>query len=99
MPESAPHPLEEILQQCAAAEPEPWYPSVYAQATGISRDSLDPYLDRLRLGGLIRLTEWVQGRGQGYTLTSAGKEVLASPRELARLRAGKLDLRPQPPPA
>ena len=30
------------------AAPEPWYPSAYAKETGITRESLDPYLDQLR---------------------------------------------------
>jgi membrane associated rhomboid family serine protease len=84
-------PLETILQQCAEAAPEPWYPSGYAQANGVKRDDLDPHLDQLRMAGLIQLTDWVQGQGQGYALTPAGKRVLQSPRELARIRAGKFD--------
>lgn len=83
-------PLETILVYCAKAKPEPWYPSVHAKQNGIDRASLDPHLDQLRLGGLIRLTDWMQGLGQGYTLTPAGEEVLASPRLLDRLRAGTL---------
>src|SRR5262249_18522428 len=81
---------ETILRQCAAAEPDPWYPSAYVQATGIPREQLDPYLDQLRMAGLIHLTDWVQAQGQGYALTPAGKRVLQSPRELARLRTGEL---------
>jgi rhomboid protease GluP len=50
---------------------------------------LDPHLDQLRMNGLIRLTDWVAGLGQGYALTPAGEEVLRSPRQLARLLAGK----------
>jgi membrane associated rhomboid family serine protease len=84
-------PLETILRQCAAAMPHPWYPSGYAQANGLKRDDLDPYLDQLRMSGLIHLTDWVQGQGQGYALTPDGQRILGSPRELARLRAGKLD--------
>src|SRR5262249_11945911 len=53
-------------------------------------EQLDPYLDQLRMAGLIHLTDWVQGQGQGYALTPAGKRVLQSPRELARLRTGEL---------
>jgi membrane associated rhomboid family serine protease len=87
------HPLEAILRMCAEATPNPWYPSVYAQATGTPREQLDPYLDQLRMGGLIHLTEWVQGTGQGYALTPSGKEVLDNPRYLNRLRAGELSRR------
>src|SRR5207237_2779668 len=84
-------PLETILRQCAEAAPGPWYPSEYTRTKGISRDDLDPHLDQLRMAGLIHLTDWVQGQGQGYALTSEGEQVLQSPRELARLKAGKLN--------
>jgi membrane associated rhomboid family serine protease len=80
--------LETILRQCAESAPNPWYPSGYAQANGMKRDDLDPHLDQLRMAGLIRLTDWVQGRGQGYALTPEGQRVLQSPRDLARVRAG-----------
>jgi len=81
--------LETILRQCAEAAPSPWYPSAYARTRGIPRDDLDPDLDRLRMAGLIHLTDWVQGQGQGYALTPDGEHVLQTPRELARLRAGQ----------
>src|SRR5712692_1725370 len=83
--------LETILRQCAEAAPSPWYPSEYSRTKGIQRDYLDPHLDRLRMAGLIHLTDWVQGQGQGYALTPDGEYVLQTPRELARLRAGQLN--------
>src|SRR5262249_62056834 len=79
--------LEIILRECATAAPAPWYPAAYAQATGVARDALDASLDELRLGGLVRLTDWVQGRGQGYALTPEGAQVLENPRLLGRLRS------------
>jgi membrane associated rhomboid family serine protease len=82
-------PLEAILHQCASAAPDPWYPRTYAETTGVSRDSLDKPLEMLRLGGLIRLTEWVQGKGQGYALTPEGIHALRDPRALERVRDGK----------
>jgi rhomboid protease GluP len=90
MSEPASDPLEDILRQCDAAKPDPWYPKEYAEKTGIPPASLDPYLDRLRLGGLIRLTDWVQGKGQGYVLTTEGLRVLHSSWAMSRLRAGHL---------
>src|SRR5439155_15926057 len=72
--------------------PNPWYPSEHARKNGIDRNSLDPHIDRLRMGGLIRLTDWVQGFGQGYALTPAGRVLLGNPRELADLRDGKLPM-------
>jgi membrane associated rhomboid family serine protease len=82
-------PLEVILRLCAAEAPRPWYPRRYAEETGVSRDSLDPHLERLRLGGLIQLTEWVEGQGQGYLLTPGGRRALQNPRDLDRLRGDK----------
>jgi membrane associated rhomboid family serine protease len=89
MPDPSFHSLESILRLCAEKAPEPWYPSTYAKETGTTRDGLDPHLDQLRMAGLIRLTDWVAGQGQGYALTPAGEEILQNPRQLARLAAGK----------
>lgn len=88
--------LETILRQCQAAEPEPWYPKLYAESSGVPRDNLDAPLEKLRMGNLIRLTEWVQGRGQGYQLTPEGRHVLSNGRELAKVRDGKLPVRAEP---
>ncbi len=96
MPEPTLHPLEMILRQCAQDAPEPWYPSAYARENAVPRDSLDPYLDQLRTAGLIQLTEWVQGNGQGYRLTPEGRQLLNTPGDVAQLRAGKLLARPLP---
>jgi membrane associated rhomboid family serine protease len=82
--------LEMVLRECAAARPQPWYPSDYASQTGVPREALNSSLDHLRMGGLIRLTDWVQGKGQGYTLTPAGERVLGRPRLLGRLRDGEV---------
>lgn len=94
------HPLEMILLECAQADPDPWYPSAYVQRTGTSRDKLDPDLEQLRMAGLIHLTDWVQGSGQGYALTPEGLKIVQNPRLLAQLRTGRLPLRSiQPLPA
>ena len=81
--------LEIVLKDVATAGAGPWYAADYAQATGVPRDRLDACLDRLRLDGLVRLTDWVQGRGQGYQLTPEGERVLNNPRLLDRLRGGR----------
>src|SRR5947209_11747595 len=81
-------PLRAVLKLCAAAAPAPWYPRAYAALLGVERDSLDPFLDQLRLGGLIRLTEWTADSGQGYALTPAGEQALRDPALLDHLRAG-----------
>jgi membrane associated rhomboid family serine protease len=89
--------LEVILRDCATIAPEPWYPAEFSKATGVPREVLDPYLDQLRLAGLLRLTDWVAGHGQGYALTPSGEDVLQRPRLLARLRTGALPPRPAEP--
>jgi membrane associated rhomboid family serine protease len=88
--------LEIILRECARLAPEPLYPGAYVQGTGVARTSLDDALDQLRLGGLIRLTDWTQGRGQGYTVTPSGSAVLQSSRLLERLRTHGTTPRPVP---
>src|SRR5439155_1014626 len=60
------------------------------------RDDLDPFLDRLRQGGFIQLTDWVAGKGQGYRLTPAGVQLLERPRLLAAVQAGQLPAGPGP---
>lgn len=81
--------LEALLRECHQAAPQPWYPSAYAAQTGMDRALLDADLDRLRMGGLVRLTDWVQGKGQGYALTPEGALVLQNTRLLRRLKDGK----------
>ena len=88
MAESAIPSPETILRLCAAAGPEPWYPSEYARDNGVDRDKLEEPLAELRMANLIELTEWVKGKGQGYVLTPGGRSVLASPALLARLQKG-----------
>ncbi len=89
-------PPDAVLRLCADAGPAPWYPSQYAKATGTDRDSLDEPLNHLRLAGLVRLTDWQPGLGQGYVLTEAGRAVLANPRALDRLRHGDAPAPPRP---
>jgi membrane associated rhomboid family serine protease len=88
--------LEVILRECVRTGNQPWYPSTYVQETGLSRDDLDASLDDLRLGGLVRLTDWVKDRGQGYVLTPEGKAVVDSPRLLERLRTNGVPAQPVP---
>jgi membrane associated rhomboid family serine protease len=96
MAEISADPLETILRQIAAAAPEPWYPKLHAEASGVQRDSLDAPLEKLRLANLIRLTEWVQGRGQGYVLTPEGMHAINDGRALIRVREGKVAPRAAP---
>src|SRR5208283_5640246 len=83
--------LVEILKACDQAAPEPLYPVAFATHSGLDRALLDEALDHLRLDGLVRFTDWVQGQGQGYTLTSEGSHVLDNPRLLRQSRVPALD--------
>jgi membrane associated rhomboid family serine protease len=83
-------PFEAILRLCETAAPNPWYPRDHCEQNGIARASIDPLLDQLRMSGLIELTDWVDGHGQGYRLTMPGRSLLADPRSLARLARGEL---------
>src|SRR5438552_1620753 len=66
--------LTDLLRACFELAPQPLYPAPFAQQHGMDREVLDKALDELRVRGLVRLTDWVQGLGQGYTLTEAGAE-------------------------
>lgn len=90
MTEPGPELYETVLRQCAAARPQPWYPRPFAEAAGVPRDTLDAALERLRLRGLVHLTEWTPGQGQGYALTADGERVLHDAGLLTRVRAGSL---------
>lgn len=77
-------PLRDLLGAIAAVEPAPWRPGEHARATGADRDSLDEPLNKLRMSGLVRLTEWEPGKGQGYLLTPDGKRALQLPTLIGR---------------
>src|SRR5688500_14875757 len=89
MPEPASDLLTFVLTQCQGAAPQPWYPSSYSGA-GVAREELDKAVDDLRLNNLIRISDWAKGKGQGYTLTASGEEVMKTPRLLKRLREGAM---------
>lgn len=73
-----------LLVLAACAGPMPLYPAGFAQANGFDRNQLDDVLDRLRISGLVRLTEWTEGLGQGYAVTPNGELVLRNPGLLHR---------------
>jgi membrane associated rhomboid family serine protease len=72
-------PMIDLLRAIAANEPAPWYPTEFARSAGVSRDSLDEPLNRLRVAGLVRMTDWEAGKGQGYFLTPGGQRALRRP--------------------
>ena len=93
MAEIADELLLEVLKACAQSAPEPLYPAAFAAYSGLERNLLDKALDYLRLHGLVSFTDWVQGKGQGYALTSEGDKVLQNPRLLKRAQP----ITPAPP--
>jgi membrane associated rhomboid family serine protease/DNA-binding PadR family transcriptional regulator len=90
MIEPPPELYETVLRQCAARTPEPWYPRTFAEAAGVDRGALDAALERLRMRGLVQLTEWQPGNGQGYRLTAEGERVLHNAGLLTRVRSGSV---------
>src|SRR5262245_63626272 len=85
MPDDVPEPqLIELFNAIAKSQPEPWYPAAHARATGTNRDSLDVPLNELRADGLVRMTDWQPGVGQGYHVTMEGRRVIARPELLSK---------------
>ncbi len=80
---------ETLLRQCLAADPGPWYPRDYSASFGLDLETFYGPLNDLRQSLLVQLTEWITGKGQGYTITPLGKEVLGDPLFLVQLREGK----------
>ncbi len=75
--------IAQLLNAIVSTEPKPWYPGDYVRAKGVSRDAVDEPLNRLRVAGLVRMTDWEAGKGQGYYLTSEGQRALRNPKRLA----------------
>lgn len=86
--------LLEVLKACQEAAPTPLYPAVFAAYSGLERHLLDEALDHLRIRGLVRLTDWVRDKGQGYALTSEGAAVLQNPVILRRAAVPVANLEP-----
>jgi rhomboid protease GluP len=77
-PAGAPTPLE-VLRWCAASAPAFWYPGEHCLAHNLERSSLDEPLWILRQASLVLVADWVKGRGQGFSLTPLGQEILQQP--------------------
>jgi rhomboid protease GluP len=82
--------LDELLKLIAQSTSRPWYLADLPQAERVDRKQLDCLLDELRLAGLIELTPWEAGRGQGLRVTPAGRKYVDSSRLMARLARGEL---------
>lgn len=89
---TASEPMVELLRGIAASEPTPWYAGEFARTAGVSRDALDEPLNQLRVAGLVRMTDWEAGKGQGYLLTPEGQRALLRPERI------KTEVTPSPSP-
>ena len=79
----------DILHWCAASRPALWFPSEEAVRAGIPRSEFDEPLWLLRQAGLVKVGDWVRGRGQGFVLTAAGEEALNNPKMIPALPSTK----------
>lgn len=91
MPADPPPPPTEVdvLRWCADGV---WFPADHSP--GDTRPAVDKLVRRLWQGGLIEVADWVKGRGQGFRLTAAGRQVLDPSYATAAI-----DLTSTPPPA
>lgn len=89
--------LWRVLRTCA--ERTPFYPARDAHILDLDRAALDDVLDELRRRGLLGLTDWVSGRGQGYALTAAGVDALKRRVLPSRVVPAPPPLRDEEPPS
>ncbi|MGF1582219.1 MAG: rhomboid family intramembrane serine protease [Gemmataceae bacterium] len=88
-----------ILRDCAYTGEESWYLAEYSKQTGVDRDHLEFAADQLRRAGVIELTKFVPGRGQGFAITGFGIEMLRSSKYMGRLRTMGVAGLPVPKPS
>ena len=77
----------EVLRFCADVAPDFWFPSVFSRQAGIDRESLNEPVWMLVKAGLVSVADWTKGRGQGFSLTPAGLQMLADPSQLPEMRS------------
>jgi membrane associated rhomboid family serine protease len=87
-----------VLGWIAAAGDGAWFPLAHARQANIPRDSLDEPIAALRVAGLIRVTDWVKGVGQGFGVTPEGAKLANEPHKVARALAAPHHHRPDPAP-
>lgn len=74
---------KDLLRAIAAVAPQPWFARIHAEQTGAPRDGLDEPLWLLRQAGLVHVTEWIGGVGQGFQLTRHGERAVDHPDPLS----------------
>jgi rhomboid protease GluP len=89
MSQHATEPREQLLRLVAAAAPEPWYPGPYVEKHKVDPAALFALLEELYLDGLIEKGPRSRQMGPGVMLSERGRQVLADPELLDRLRQGK----------
>ncbi len=90
----SPELTELLLKTCQTAHPEAWYPAKAPLQSGPSAEDVDRVLNDLRLHGLVELTDWKIGMGQGYRITPLGIEIADNPLFLKKLREGEVPALP-----
>jgi membrane associated rhomboid family serine protease len=85
----ATNPREVLLQLCAEAAPEPWYPRLFAKSQNRDLAPLVDQLEEMWLDGLIEKGPGTPETGPAITLTPLGQQVLHDPELLQRLRDGE----------
>lgn len=99
MTEFGPDTFEKLLRLCAAAAPDPWYAREFERTSGTPKEALEPFLEALRMSGLLRLTDWTREFGQGYAITPNGERILNNPGALQLMKSGQLPSIPREAPA
>ena len=74
---------KELLRAIAAAKSQMWFPRLHAEQTGAPRDGLDEPLWLLRQAGLVQVSDWIGGLGQGFQLTREGERAVDHPDPLS----------------
>ena len=88
---------KELLRAIAAAKPQMWFPRLHAEQTGVPRDGLDEPLWLLRQAGLVQVTDWIGGLGQGFQLPREGERAVDHPDPLSLAPAPGRDADPDAP--
>lgn len=80
---------DRLFQTIAAAAPEPWFYQVHAKQHGVAPRKLLDTMEWLWLDGLLEKAPGTSETGPGVVLSAFGKEVLASPELMQKLRDGE----------
>jgi membrane associated rhomboid family serine protease len=80
--------VEVVLDWVASAAPDPWYPRLYAERSGVDPNALGEVLEMAWLEKLVERADGRADLGAGFVLTELGERVRRDPELLRRLRDG-----------